>query len=152
MENTNIIIEKMQQKHIDSIAEIEKECFFMPWSAESLREELLNDTSLFYVIENGDQVMGYIGSNNVLGEIYIDNIAIKNEYRRKGYGEKLLKYLISEGISKKADFITLEVRKSNSNAINLYEKLGFKNVGIRKNFYKNPKEDGIIYTLYLKDR
>ena len=152
MENTNIIIEKMQQKHIDSIAEIEKECFFMPWSAESLREELLNDTSLFYVIENGNQVMGYIGSNNVLGEIYIDNIAIKNEYRRKGHGEKLLKYLISEGISKKADFITLEVRKSNSNAINLYEKLGFKNVGIRKNFYKNPKEDGIIYTLYLKDR
>lgn len=142
---------KMSEDHIKEIALLEKECFSEPWSEQSLTDELSNDTARFYVLCDGENLIGYIGANNISGEVYINNVAVNEKYRGKGYAKKLVNHLIRQSEAEKALFITLEVRKSNENAIKLYEKCGFKLIGERKNFYSKPTEDALIYTLYLKE-
>ena len=121
------------------LALLEKQCFSVPWSEDALRAALTKDNSRFFVAITKDEVSGYIGANNVLGEVYIDNIAVFYNYRGFGIGTALLKHLINVSKDENCDLITLEVRVSNTPARNLYEKLGFKGEGIRKNFYENSK-------------
>lgn len=138
---------KMTAEDIKDVAEIEKECFSAPWSEKSLSDELTNDTARFFVLKFEGETAGYIGANNAANEVYITNVAVLPKFRRRGFGEKLLSYLCFVSTQEGADFISLEVRKSNKNAIRLYEKCGFEKVGERKNFYTNPDEDAFIYTL-----
>ena len=145
------VIRPMTEGDIKEIAALEKECFSTPWSENSLREELTNETSRFFTLKIGNELLGYIGANNISGEVYITNVAVKAEHRKKGYGERLIKHLITESLFENAEFVTLEVRRSNKAAINLYEKCGFKKAGERKNFYSVPCEDALIYTRNLKD-
>lgn len=145
------IISKMSENDIHEIAELEKACFSEPWSENSLTEELTNETARFYVLRDNENLLGYIGANNICDEVYITNVAVSENSRGKGYGKRLVNHLIKQCESENALFVTLEVRKSNENAIALYEKCGFKKVGERKNFYAKPTEDGLIYTLYLKE-
>lgn len=142
----NITVEKMGETHIKKLADIEKECFSTPWSENALREELENSHARFLVAVCDGEVSGYIGAHNILGEVYITNVAVSEKHRRKGMGEKLINNLISLCESENAEFITLEVRESNKPAINLYKKMNFKDVGKRKNFYENPREDAILMT------
>lgn len=143
-------IEKMTSSHIEEIANLEKECFSSPWSADGLKSELDNNFARFYVAFSGEKIAGYIGSHNVLGEVYITNVAVFSEFRRNGIGKTLVEFLVNEMKKENADFVTLEVRKSNLNAISLYEKCGFEKVGERKNFYEKPIEDAILMTNYIK--
>ena len=142
----NIVIEKMDDTHIAEIVKLENECFSVPWSENALREELTNQFARFFVALCDGEVAGYIGAHNILGEVYITNIAVFSKYRRMGIAENLIKNLIDVSASENADFITLEVRKSNIGAINLYTKMDFKTVGERKNFYENPREDALLMT------
>ena len=142
----NIIIEKMGENHLSQIAELEKTCFSTPWSKNALREELANQFSRFFVALCDGQIAGYIGAHNVVGEVYITNVAVFPQFRRQGIAEALIKKLMDISQTEKAEFITLEVRKSNMGAINLYTKMGFKEVGSRKNFYENPREDALLMT------
>ena len=142
----NITVEKMGENHVEKLALIEKECFSTPWSENALREELENSHARVLVAVCDGEVSGYIGAHNILGEVYITNVAVSEKHRRKGMGEKLINSLISLCESENAEFITLEVRESNKPAINLYKKMNFKDVGKRKNFYENPKEDAILMT------
>ena len=149
---TNILsslpeITQMAEGDIAAVAEIEKCCFSTPWSENSLREELTNPLARFYLLKMDEDIIGYIGAHNISGEVYITNIAVLPEYRGKGYAKKLLMYLCYMSEKENADFISLEVRKSNKAAISLYEKCGFEPVGERKGFYDNPKEDAIIYKM-----
>ncbi|MCR4563551.1 MAG: ribosomal protein S18-alanine N-acetyltransferase [Clostridiales bacterium] len=137
----------MTKEDVGSVAALEKECFASPWTQETLLEETDNPTAVFFTSKQDGKVIGYIGSNNILGEVFITNIAVKNEYRRTGVASLLLDTLIKKCKSEKAVYITLEVRKSNFAAIKLYEKYGFSLVGERKNFYSNPDEDALLYTL-----
>lgn len=143
-------IVKMTDAHIEEIARLEKECFSSPWSADGLNAESDNNFARFYVAFIGDKIAGYIGSHNVLGEVYITNVAVFPELRRKGVGKALVEFLVSEMKSENADFVTLEVRESNQNAISLYEKCGFEKVGKRKDFYEKPREDAVLMTNYIK--
>ncbi len=145
----DIRIEPMNETHLKDLALLEKQCFSVPWSESALRAELEKENSRFFVAITKNEVSGYIGANNVLGEVYIDNIAVFYNYRGFGIGTALLKHLINVSKEENCDLLTLEVRLSNTPARKLYEKLGFKEVGVRKNFYDQPREDGIIYTLYL---
>lgn len=145
------VIRRMNEKHIKSLAKIETECFSEPWSENALTDELQNETARFFVLEDNGEVLGYIGANNIGGEVYITNVAVKENCRGKGYGRMLVKKLICQSIFENADFVTLEVRKSNIPAIKLYEKCGFAFVGERKDFYSKPKENALIYTLYIKE-
>ena len=150
IQNT-IIIRDMAESDIKEIAELEKECFSEPWSEDSLKDELTNETARFYVLRDNEKLLGYIGANNICGEVYITNVAVSSDYRGKGYGKRLVNHLLKQSKLEKALFVTLEVRKSNANAIALYEKCGFKKIGERKNFYSKPTEDALIYTYYLEE-
>ena len=150
IQNTTVIRE-MQESDIKEIADLEKECFSEPWSEASLRDELTNETARFYVLRDDEKLLGYIGSNNICNEVYITNVAVNENCRGKGYGKILVNHLIKQSELENAFFITLEVRKSNENAIALYEKCGFKLIGERKNFYSKPTENALIYTYYLEE-
>ena len=145
----DIRIEPMNETHLKDLVLLEKQCFSVPWSENALRAELEKDNSRFFVAITKNEVSGYIGANNILGEVYIDDIAVFYNYRGFGIGTALLKHLISVSKNENCELVTLEVRVSNTSARKLYEKLGFQNVGVRKNFYDRPKEDAVIYTKYL---
>lgn len=144
-------ITPMTEEDISEIADLEKMCFSKPWSAQSLKDELCNDTARFFVLKNDGKVLGYIGANNICDEVYITNVAVFPENRGRGYGKMLVSRLILQSQLENANFVTLEVRESNEKAIRLYESCGFKKVGVRKNFYSKPTENALIYTIFLKE-
>ncbi len=134
----------MQECHISQIAELEKLCFSAPWSERSLRSELTNHLAYWLVALDGDRVAGYIGSQSVLGESDMMNVAVHPDYRRQGVGELLVESLIAALRADGNYQLTLEVRSGNAPAITLYEKLGFCQVGRRPHYYHNPREDALI--------
>ena len=139
------VILKADKTLIQDIAELEKECFSCPWSETSIKEAMDNNTT-YFVAQKGKKAIGYIGISVVLDEGYITNIAVSEKHRKKGIGTALINRVFSQARDQSLSFISLEVRKSNENAISLYTALGFKEEGIRKNFYDAPKEDALILT------
>lgn len=139
-----MIIEKMNSAHVPQIAQLEKLCFSDPWSEKSIETELSCRLSLWLVALDGDKVVGYVGSQTVIDESDMMNIAVHPDYRRSGIAEKLIDALTDALEEKGSHGLSLEVRASNGPAIALYEKLGFAQVGLRKNYYRNPKEDALI--------
>ena len=126
------------------IAELEKLCFSDPWSENSIRYELTNPLSHWIVAMEDDRVAGYVGSQTVLDEADMMNIAVHPDFRRRGIAQSLVEGLVADLAEKNVRCLTLEVRASNAPAISLYEKLGFAQVGRRPNYYRNPKEDALI--------
>lgn len=134
----------MAQQHVSQVAALEQICFSEPWSENSVAGELANPLSAWLVcVENGI-VCGYVGSQTVLGESDMMNVAVHPDFRRRGVAEGLICELVETLKGKDSHCLTLEVRSSNVPAIALYEKLGFAQVGRRKNYYRNPKEDALI--------
>ena len=134
----------MTPEHVSSVAQLEKQCFSMPWSEKAISGELTNPLSLWLVaVKNGD-VVGYVGSQSVCGEADMMNIAVEEAFRRQGVGKQLVLELISQLRQREVHSLTLEVRASNNGAIDLYTCLGFMQVGRRPNYYSNPKEDALI--------
>lgn len=134
----------MNQSHVTQIADLERLCFSMPWSENSIRSELNNPLSLWVVAQDNGTVTGYVGSQTVLGETDMMNIAVHPACRRNGVGHKLVLELISRLKEQGSHALILEVRASNDPAIRLYEQLGFVQVGRRPNYYSQPKEDALI--------
>ena len=136
--------ELMNEAHVAQIAQLEKRCFSDPWSENSIRSELTGRLSLWVVALDGDTVAGYIGSQSVLGESDMMNVAVAPEYRRRGIAQALILELIRRLSQQGNRSLMLEVRASNTPAITLYHKLGFAQVGRRPNYYRKPKEDALI--------
>ena len=136
--------ELMNEAHVAQIAQLEKRCFSDPWSENSIRSELTGRLSLGVVALDGDTVAGYLGSQSVLGESEMLNVAVAPEYRRRGIAQALILELIRRLSQQGNRSLMLEVRASNTPAITLYHKLGFAQVGRRPNYYRNPKEDALI--------
>lgn len=134
----------MKPQHVAQVAELEKLCFSEPWSENAVRSELSNPLSLWIVALDADAVVGYVGSQSVLGEADMMNIAVSADYRRQGVAEGLVRSLISELRQRDVSCLTLEVRASNEPAKALYQKLSFVEVGRRLNYYTKPKEDALI--------
>ncbi|HIV96153.1 MAG TPA: ribosomal protein S18-alanine N-acetyltransferase [Candidatus Agathobaculum stercoravium] len=139
----------MEERHLDTLAEIEKACFHAPWSADMLREEL--GKGIFLVAEQDGAAVGYVGCQTVLDEGYITNVAVSPACRRQGIGRALIAELTERAKRAGLAFVTLEARASNAPAITLYEGAGFRRVGVRKNFYTAPAEDAVLMTLFLKE-
>ncbi|MBQ8827296.1 MAG: ribosomal protein S18-alanine N-acetyltransferase [Oscillospiraceae bacterium] len=137
------------KEDLSFLAEIEKECIPDPWSLNSFESEFERDGYVFLTEEEYGEICGFITASRVLGEVSVYNVAVTEKYRRRGIAERLMSRLAE--ISDGAEFITLEVRESNNAAIRLYEKLGYKEVGRRKNFYSNPTENAILMTLFFND-
>ncbi len=136
---------KMQSQHVAAIAQMEAICFSGPWSENSIGGELNNPLSLWLVAVVDDRVVGYVGSQTVLGEADMMNIAVHPDYRRQGIAKKLVEKLIAQLADSGAYQLSLEVRASNGSAIALYQQLGFQQVGCRLRYYRNPKEDALIF-------
>ncbi len=136
----------MDRSHLKQVAEIERTCFAKPWSEQLFADELFHDTVSLVVAEGEDgTVLGYGELGVVLDEGCLEKIAVDPKYRRQGVAEAILSAFLRFGQTNLA-FITLEVRERNAEAIALYEKLGFRQVGRRKDYYREVHEDAILMT------
>ena len=134
----------MESCHVPQVAALEKLCFSDPWSENSVASELSNELSCWLVALDEDTVAGYVGSQTVLGETDMMNLAISPEYRRKGIAKALVSALVEQLKQRESHCLTLEVRLSNEPARALYASLGFVQIGRRPGYYHNPKADGLI--------
>jgi len=148
--SANTTVEPMKPEHISQIAEIESRCFSMPWTEKSLSDELGNENAHFLAAVFDGNIIGYVGVIEICGEADITNVAVLPEYRGRGIARRLLARLIEAGKERALATITLEVRVSNTPAINLYQSFDFKPVGRRKNFYSHPTEDADLMTRWMK--
>ena len=135
---------QMNKEHVSQIAKLEAQCFSDPWSEKSIASELENPLSLWLVAEENGQVFGYVGSQTVLDESDMMNVAVDSGHRRQGIARALIETLIAELAKMGSRCLRLEVRVSNESARALYERMGFQQLGLRKNYYHNPKEDALI--------
>lgn len=126
------------------VAGLEKLCFSDPWSENSIASELCNPLSLWLVAEAAGTVVGYVGSQTVMDETDMMNIAVHPDCRRQGIAAALVNALVASLQDMGSHSLTLEVRASNAPARALYDMLGFQQVGLRRNYYHNPKEDALI--------
>ncbi|MBR1763253.1 MAG: ribosomal protein S18-alanine N-acetyltransferase [Eubacterium sp.] len=141
-------IVKATPDDVADIKKIEDECFSVPWSEKSIEESLKNPCSHFYIAKVNNEVAGYIGVQIFSGEGYVTNVATLPEYRKQG----IARALMERALRNEMEFLTLEVRKSNLPAISLYRKLGFEEVGIRPDFYREPNEDAVLMTRYFNEK
>ena len=136
--------ERMNESHVSQIAKLETVCFSDPWSEISIASELKNPLSLWLVAMDGATIAGYVGSQAVMGEADMMNVAVAPDYRRKGIAENLINRLVDALAEGDNHSLSLEVRESNQPAIALYQKLGFTQVGFRPGYYRNPREGALI--------
>ena len=145
-----ILLLDAQPRHIPAMEELEKQCFSQPWTADMLASQMPDERHVFLVAEGGGEVLGYVGMMHILDEGYISNVAVSPHARRQGIGDRLIDALLQRADKLELSFVTLEVRESNSPARSLYAKHGFQDVGLRKNYYDQPKENAILMTKFRK--
>ena len=141
--------EKMQLSDIPSVVELDKNSLLESWSEQNYKESLKNPNYNILVAKFSGKIVGFISMYHALDEGYICNIAVDKSHRMCGIGTSLINETITYSKNQNLKFLTLEVRESNMGAIRFYKKLGFTNLGIRKNFYSNPSENAVIMTLYF---
>jgi len=134
----------MEKCHVPQVAALEKACFSDPWSENSVASELNDPLSCWLVALEGETVAGYVGSQTVLDETDMMNIAVREDFRRLGIATSLVLALIGRLKERGSRRLTLEVRASNESAQALYARLGFTQVGRRKNYYFHPREDALV--------
>ena len=137
-------IESMTVDDIAQVAEIERQIFSIPWSEKAFRDSMESDNTIYIVAKENDNVAGYAGMYLSFEEGNITNVAVNPLSRRKGIGEKIVRDILNRAYEKGVRDVFLEVRETNSVAIALYEKIGFKEEGIRKNFYDKHRENALI--------
>ena len=137
-------IRPMSLADLPTVLEIEKECFPAPWSERIFRDVLDLDYYHFLTAILDGEVAGYCGYIRSFETADIANIAVRGSLRRSGIGEKLLRKLMDDGYRAGVERFSLEVRASNTPAIALYEKLGYRQEGLRRGYYENPREDALI--------
>lgn len=137
----------MQEADLDQVAQMEKEIYSDPWSKRMFLDHLFSPTSLNLTLEINKEITGY-ACNTIIPEylLAIDNLTIKRDFQKKGYGSILLTKIIQKGKESGINTFTLEARESNQAAIALYRKFGFKVAGQRKRYYHSPVEDALIMT------
>ena len=139
MEQEKITIRKMNIEDIPAVFEIEQSIFSIPWSEKSFKDSLESENTNFVVALCNDEIVGYIGMYVFGEEADISNVAVSLKHRRKHIAQNMLDYIFDWSQNKK-----IKVRETNVPAIKLYEKNGFKEAGIRKDYYEKPKENAVI--------
>ena len=146
MANNVLTIFPMEKEHLDDVIVIEEKAYGEHhWSKESFFNELNNNLARYFCAFNSEgQLVGYCGCWQIMEEAHITNIAVSPDFRRKSVGEALLVAILKSCYLEKIKYLTLEVRVSNEPAIKLYEKYGFKSLGVRKGYYQDNNEDALI--------
>jgi len=143
-----IFITQMRFEDIPTVMKVERECFPTPWSENAYRTELTNQCAEYFVAWLSGALVGYVGMWLIMDEVHITTIGVAAENRGHKIGERLLVRLLDSSREKGAQRVTLEVRKTNDVARQLYTKYGFTEVAIRKGYYSDNNEDAIIMWLY----
>ena len=144
-ETRDLIISYMEESDVEEASLLEAETFSMPWSAKDFLEMVKAPYAYYFVAkDNEDKIVGICGLRDIAGEGEITNVAVSAAKRRFGIGKALIDRAIKQCEELGIKDVTLEVRVSNVPAISLYESFGFKNEGIRPDFYEHPKEDAMI--------
>ncbi len=152
MNCNDVTVLPMEERHLDQAAALERRCFSRPWSREMLAEELTHPFALYLAAQNGaGELMGYAGAHLAADEAAINNVATAPEFRRQGVAELLMRRLLALAAERGAAHCYLEVRQSNEPAQALYRKLGFRPLGLRKNYYDDPPEHAVIMGKELTD-
>ena len=146
---TALTVRDVRKEDLPRLAQLEALCFSQPWTEAALAVQLDPQRHVFLAAEREGTLVGYVGLQYVLDEGYISNVAADPACRRQGVGGALLEELERRCRALGLAFMTLEVRASNLPARALYEKNGFSQVGIRKNYYEKPREDAILMTKNL---
>jgi len=142
---TRVSLESMRMEDIPRVLEIEQESFRTPWPREAYTHELTENRLAAYIVARADgEIVGYAGMWIILDEAHVTTIAVDPAYRGQHIGERLLVGLIDAALSRDARWMTLEVRKSNATAQALYKKYGFREIGVRKGYYSDNREDAIV--------
>lgn len=144
MKGESIKIVALAQKHVPALAKLEAEIFSDPWSAKAYGDLLERDYCHYLVAEAGEEILGFAGMTVSFEEGDIDKVMVAPEARRMGIADRLLDALFELGQRLGVQDYTLEVRKSNLAAIQLYKKHGFREEGVRPRFYAKPTEDALI--------
>ncbi len=138
-------IEKMSYKDIDTILQIEEKCYGAHhWSKDSFIAEINNPISVYLCVFLDDVCVGYIGIWKIGDEAHITNLSVHPDFQNQKFAHRLLLAALEECYRDKIKYVTLEVRVSNAKAIGLYEKFGFKSLGVRKKYYQDNNEDAYI--------
>lgn len=141
-----MILREMSVDDLDQVMEIEQDLFHVPWSREGYFTFLTRKDTMFLVVEEKGQILGYCGLLMVLDEGDVTNVAVRRDRQKEGIGNFLMESMIRLAEELGVKMIHLEVRVSNETAIRLYERLGFTKDGIRKKYYEKPVEDAILMT------
>ncbi len=146
------IKELKKEKYINLIYKLENKIFTDPWTKKMIKGEFNNKLAVILGIINTKtkELVGYSFLFSIYDEIHLNNIALKKDSRNKGLGKKMMDYIIKYGSENYFTRITLEVRESNTEALNLYYKYGFELISRRKGYYSSPKEDALILMKNLK--
>lgn len=147
----DIEIVPMTTEDVHEIAELDKKCFAVPWSEKSFEEETENKLAVYFVAKKDGKCIGYAGYWNVSGEGGITNVAVLPCCRRKKVASRLISEMIRSAYEMNINLLTLEVRKSNIAAQDLYKKYGFDIIGERKRYYSDNNEDAWIMTKILAE-
>ena len=147
MDMTTVFIDPLSSDaDLDAVLAIEAESFTSPWTREMYVAELANvGVSFCYLArDESRQTVGFCSFWRVLDELHVNNLAVAQAYRRRGIGTALMTFVLNEGTRLGAHRATLEVRRSNEAARQLYERLGFLAAGVRRAYYTNPIEDALV--------
>lgn len=143
-EQTPIAIERMEPEDIERVVELDSKCFAVPWSESAYNTEVRNPSAYYVVARADGRIVGYAGMWLIMDEAHITTIGVDPEFQGRKIGERILVNLIDEAVHRGARRTTLEVRRTNAVAQNLYHKYMFHTVAIRKGYYTDNNEDAFV--------
>ena len=136
----------MLVEDLDQVMEIENDLISPPWTREGFFTFLLKDENMFFVVEEKGRILGYCSMQTVLDEGDILNVAVTRDRQKEGIGYFLVDSMLMLAAARGIHIVHLEVRESNGSARRLYQRLGFKEDGFRKNYYTEPVENAVLMT------
>lgn len=156
----DIAIVRMTEHDLLEVVEIEEQSGLSRWGWAAYYAELQGGNRELMLVARPlgvrglqqYQIAGYIVARETAGELHVNNIAVRDQYRRRGYGSLLLGRVLDEARRKNASTAFLEVRSGNSAAQSLYQKCGFKPIARRANYYSDPAEDAVVMSLDLRSK
>jgi len=139
-----LIIREMKHEDVTRVLEIERLLFGTPWSEDSFLNEIYKKYAISRVAVVDENIVGYICANYIPHEAHMLNLAVHQDFQRRGIATLLMNEALKELKKKDCVFIYLEVRASNTGARKFYELFGFEVIDVRKKYYINPKEDALV--------
>jgi [ribosomal protein S18]-alanine N-acetyltransferase len=134
----------MTESDLDRVLEIERSSFTMPWTEATFRGLLRRRDAHLFVAEASSEVLGYAVVWVVVDQAELGDIAVAADWRGRGLGRLLLDTVLERARREGVRQLFLEVRPSNEGALRLYQRYGFEEVGRRRNYYSDPREDALV--------